>query len=98
VLTRKPLKSSEVIDTEPIGMFEEIEDGEEDHKILAVPVGENWVIDDETENILRDFSARVFSHMPDKKKIVGRFLGAADALQLIEASKDPSDPKASARP
>ena len=88
VLTRQPLKSSQILDVEPIGMFEEMEDGEEDHKILAVPVGENWTVDAETENTFRDFSAKVFSHLPGKEKIIGRFLGSEDALKLIESSKD----------
>lgn len=32
VLTKKLLKSQEIIDVDVIGMFEEIEDGEEDNK------------------------------------------------------------------
>ena len=87
VLTSKPLKSREIIDVEPIGMFEEIEDGEEDHKILAVLPGETWDIDEDLQQTFRDFSAKVFSHLPGKKKSVGRFLGTEDALRLIEQSK-----------
>ncbi len=95
VLTKSPLKSSQIIEVEPVGMFEEIEDGEEDHKILAVPIGESWVIDTETEDIFRDFSAKVFSHLPGKKKVIGRFLGTEDALILIKSSQDHGDPSAS---
>lgn len=88
VLTNKSIKSQEIIEVEPIGMFEEIEDGEEDPKILAVPVGESWIIDAETEKIFRDFSAKVFSHIPGKKKVLGRFLGKKEALELIKKSND----------
>ena len=87
VLTQQPLKSQEIIEIEPIGMFEEIEDGEEDHKILAVLPGENWDNDQDLEQIFRDFSAKVFSHLPHKKKDVGKFLGKEDALRLIERAK-----------
>lgn len=89
VLTDKPLKSREIVEVEPIGMFEEIEDGEEDHKILAVPLGDSWAINAETENIFRDFSAKVFSHIPGKKKVLGRFLGKKEALELIRKTTDP---------
>lgn len=87
VLTKQPLKSQEIIEIEPIGMFEEIEDGKEDHKILAVLPGETWDRDQNLEQIFRDFSAKVFSHLPHKKKVVGRFLGKEDALRLIESAK-----------
>ena len=83
VLTNEPLKSQEIIDVEVIGMFEEIEDREEDHKILAVPVGEQWLIDSSTEQLFRDFTAGVFAHLPDKVKVVGRFLGKKEALEYI---------------
>jgi len=88
VLTNKPLKSREIIEVEPIGMFEQIEDGEADHKILAVPVGDSWVIDDKAESVFREFCAKVFSHLPKKKVEVGRFLGTEDAMALIRRSQD----------
>ena len=87
VLTNKPLKSREIVEIEPIGMFEEIEDGEEDHKILAVLAGESWEIDEKLEQTFNDFSAKVFSHLPGKKKVIGRFLGKEDAMRLIESSQ-----------
>lgn len=88
VLTREHLKSGEIVEVEAVGMFEDIEDGEEDHKILAVPAGESWTINAEIENIFLDFSAKVFSHIPGKKKVLGRFLGKKEALELIQKSKD----------
>lgn len=87
VLTKQLLKSREIVEVEPLGMFEEIEDGEEDHKILAVLSGETWEIDENLEQVFRDFSAKVFSHLPGKKKEIGRFLGKEDAFRLIEQSK-----------
>jgi len=98
VLTNKPLSSREVVDVEPIGMFEQIEDGKEDHKVLAVLNGEDWPIDKATENVLRKFIEEVFSLLPDKTIFVGRFLGKEDALTLIKHSQDSkgsTDPHAS---
>lgn len=87
VLTKKPLKSREIVEVEPLGMFEEIEDDEEDPKILAVLPGETWEIDENLEQTFRDFSAKVFSHLPGKVKTLGRFLGKEYALRLIESAK-----------
>ena len=87
VLTDKPLRQGETIEIEPIGMFEEIEDGEEDHKILAVPVGQTWDIDEELRRTFTAFSEQVFSHLPGKKKVVGRFLGLTEAEALINRSR-----------
>lgn len=87
VLTKQPLKSRDTVDAEPIGMFEEIEDGEEDHKILATLPGETWDIDENLQQIFNDFSAKVFSHLPGKKKEIGRFLGKKDAMRLIEGTR-----------
>lgn len=88
VLTSKPLKSRDIVDVEPIGMFEQVEDGKEDHKVLASLNGEDWTIDKETENTLRKFIEKVFSHLPNKTIAVSRFLGKEDALTLIERSRN----------
>ena len=88
VLTKKPLKSKEIIEAEPIGMFEQIEDGETDNKVLAVPVGESWTVEGNTETIFREFGAKVFSHRPNKKLEIGSFLGLKEAISLIQSSKD----------
>lgn len=86
ILTNRALKSREIIEVEPIGMFEEIEDGEEDPKILCVLKGESWNIDEEIQQSFKDFTKNVFSHLPNKKKEIGRFLGKEEALRLIEKS------------
>jgi len=87
VLTDRPLRSGEIIEVDAIGMFEELEDGDEDHKILAVPKGDSWKIDTQLEEIFKEFSANVFAHLQGKKKIVGRFLGPESAQELIERSR-----------
>ncbi len=88
VLTKNPLKSRDIVDVEPIGMFEQIENNQEDHKVLAVLPGENWIIDEETQNIFRKFITEVFSHRPNHKIALGRFLGKEEALALLEKSQD----------
>ena len=87
LLTRDVIESGEVLDAEPIGMFEQIEDGEEDPKILAVRPGEHFELTPAVEHTFRDFVLNVFADVPGKRMSVGRFLGKEAALRLIEASR-----------
>lgn len=87
VLTNQQLKSREMVEVEPIGMFEQIENKQEDHKIIAVLPGKNWEINEEIQTKLKHFIEQVFSHLPDHSISVGRFLGKDDALRLIEKSR-----------
>lgn len=87
VLTDKPLKSGQIIDAEPIGMYEQVENGETDHKILAVPIGDTWKTDATLEQNFRTFGATVFSHRPNNNVEIGRFLGLDDALTLLRQAE-----------
>ncbi len=83
LLTQKTISSGEMIEAEPIGMFEQIEDGKEDHNILAVQAGEEFELDLAIQDALRDFVMNVFADVPGKSMTVGRFLGKDDAVALI---------------
>ena len=87
LLTRNPLKSGEIVDAEPIGAFEQIEDGQEDHNILAIPIGDNFEITAALQDELTDFVLNVFADLPGKHIAVGRFLGRDEAVLLIEQSR-----------
>lgn len=84
VLTTKQLKSREVIDVEPIGIMEQIEDGQEDHKILAVLPGEEIVVSQDVQMKLKDFAEHVFEHLEGKNMQVGKFYGKEAAIDLIK--------------
>ena len=45
VLTARNLVSGTATDCEPVGLLEQIEDGEVDHKVLAVLPGETFELD-----------------------------------------------------
>jgi inorganic pyrophosphatase len=47
VLTTALLRSGAVVACEPLGLLEQIEDGEVDHKVLAALDGENVALDAE---------------------------------------------------
>jgi len=67
--------------------MEQIEDGEEDHKILAGMPGEATEINNHTRHILREFVSHVFDHIPDKVITVGAFGGAEEAIRHVEQNK-----------
>jgi inorganic pyrophosphatase len=87
LLTRKDIPSGTLVEAEPIGLLEQIEDGKEDHNILAVQPGEHFELTPEVEAQLRDFVLNVFADVPGKRIAVGRLLDKAAALSLIAATR-----------
>jgi inorganic pyrophosphatase len=88
ILTKQPLKTGQIVACEPIGMMEQIEDGKEDHNVLAVLAGEEAEITDEVKDILTEFVSHVFEHVERKFVEVGRFFGRKAAMSLIEKCRD----------
>ena len=74
VLTSEPLSAGITLECDPIGLLEQIEDGEIDHKVLAVPSGAAATINDGVVAALKVFISGVFSHIPDKRMEIGRLL------------------------
>lgn len=91
VLTATQLKSGTIVDCEVLGLLEQIEDGETDHKVIAAPVGEARAVDDAIVARLTAFIGGVFAHVPGKRMTIGRLLGAeaADAY-LAQCREEPS--------
>jgi inorganic pyrophosphatase len=81
VLTRTPVKSGAIVECHVVGLLEQIEDGEIDHKVIAVLPGEHVMLNDAILSRLRDFMSGVFAHVPGKRMAVGKLLGrdAAEA-------------------
>ena len=88
VLTERPLKTGDVVTCKPIGMMEQVEDGDEDNNILAVLEGETTEITEELKETLAVFSRHVFSHAPAKTMKVGSFLGKEEAASYIASCRD----------
>ena len=89
VLTDKELQTGEVVDCDPIGLMEQIENGETDHNVLAVLSGEERVLDINTKNLLTDFVNHVFDHIQGHAVTVGDFLGREAAFAYISSHLDP---------
>ena len=87
VITDKKLETASVVECDPIGMVEWFEDGEEDHKILAVLKGEEYAVTEEVKAKITGFANHFFDNQPGKQKKLGRFLGVTEAQKLIESAK-----------
>jgi inorganic pyrophosphatase len=74
VLTSEPLTAGTTVECDPVGLLEQIEDSEIDHKVLAVRSGASATIDEAVIAVLKTFISGVFSHVPGKRMEVGRLL------------------------
>ena len=84
VLTETPLAPGSIVECRPIGLLEQIEDGEIDHKVLAALPDTDPVLDAALHDRLRSFVTSVFRHVPGKNINVGEILSAEDTLDFID--------------
>lgn len=89
VVTRQRFSSGEKVECDPVGLLEQIEDGEIDHKVIAVPLGASAAIDDVTLAALKHFLANVFAHVSGKRMEVGRLLGREAAEAYLRRCRKP---------
>jgi inorganic pyrophosphatase len=84
VLTAGRIASGTIMRAEPVGLLEQIENDEIDHKVLAVPAGESWSVDASSlQGTLRAFISDLFRPYADVRVEVGRVLGADAAMAFI---------------
>ena len=86
ILTARNLASGTIADCEPVGLLEQVEDGEVDHKVLAVLPGETFALD-QAEPALRAFVNSVFAHVPGKQMTIGRLLDRQAAEAYLRTSR-----------
>jgi inorganic pyrophosphatase len=82
VLTATPLRSGAIVECEPVGLIEQIEDGEIDHKVLAAPPRETVDLDRAVARI-GEFVMAVFAHIPGKDMRVGPLRDATAARDYV---------------
>jgi len=87
VITERALKTGEIVDCEPIALMEQIEDGKEDHNVLARLRDESPGVTPAIESVLTDFVQHVFDHVDGKQISAGRFLGVESARTHIRRCK-----------
>lgn len=90
VLTAATLSSGIIVECDPIGLLEQVEDGEVDHKVLAVLIGERIALDDVVVAPLKHFITGVFAHVPGKRIEIGRLLSRPEAEAYVHACQDDS--------
>ena len=83
VLTQAPLAAGVMVECEPVALLEQIEDGVVDHKVLAVPRGEDPVLDEAMVARVRAFISGVFAHVPGKRMELGRLRDRAVAEEHV---------------
>ena len=88
IITEQKFASGQVVDVEPIGIMEQIEDGKKDHNILARLPGEAVVVDDNIKKKLIEFVSHVFDHRIGKSVKAGNFLGSKEAQEYINKCLD----------
>ena len=90
MITEQSLKSGDIVECEPIGLMEQIEDGKEDHNVLASLQGEGPKVDGAAQAKLTDFVRHVFDHVEGKQIRVGKFLGVHEAeAQVLQCQNRP---------
>jgi inorganic pyrophosphatase len=90
VITQRPLSTGTIVDCEPLALMEQIEDGVEDHNIIARPAGEpSCALTPAVEAALMAHVLACFQDVPGKTMRVGRFLDARHAATHIAAHRVP---------
>jgi inorganic pyrophosphatase len=88
VLTERRLHTGEIVECDPLGLIEQVEDGETDHKIFAGIKGEPAVLDKRVQEIFADFAVHVFAHIPGKTMKIGNCFDRQAALEYIREHTD----------
>jgi inorganic pyrophosphatase len=94
VLTKTSLHTGQIVECDPVGLIEQIEDGKEDHNVLAVLRGEEERLDSMTKQKLIEFVSHVFDHVAGKTILAGDFRDRGSAMDYIRQHVDPRIEKA----
>ena len=89
VLTKTSLHTGQIVECEPVGLMEQIEDGIEDHNVLAAIRGEEERLESKTMQTLVEFVNHVFDHVAGKRILAGNFRGKEAAVDYIRQHEDP---------
>ena len=88
LITHERLQAGTIVECEPIGLLEQDEDGEVDHKVLAAIPGQDVEVGQGLLQELRDFIYAVFRSFPDVRVHVGDILPREAALHHIQVHRE----------
>ncbi len=90
VLSERTLQRGETVECVPIALLEQYQNGDDDHDVIAVPLGEDPIPFlaqlDEFIADLREFIDHVFDHDPNRVLTHGALSDGPSAIALIETS------------
>lgn len=89
ILTETHLQRGQIVECDPLSLMEQIEDGQADHKVLAVLRDDVRLIKRIPVAELREFVTHVFEHIPGKVITVGEFKDKDAALRYLRDCQDP---------
>ena len=87
LIANENLKPGTIVECEPIGLLEQDEGGEIDHKVLAALPGRYVELNQRLLKELQDFIYAIFAHFPDMKVRVGPILPREAALHYIQVQR-----------
>ena len=88
LITDENLQAGSIVECDPVGLLEQMEDEEVDHKILAVLPGHRAELNQVLAERFRGFISQVFAKFPDINIKVGNILPREEALRHIEAFRE----------
>jgi len=84
VITKDPLPAGQAVMCEVLGMLEVFEGDEVDHKVIASPIEEKGVLEDEAIETIKNFIHELWKNVPDVEVRVGTLFSAGKALQFVK--------------
>lgn len=88
IITREKVPAGSIVECDPVGLMEQNEDGEIDHKVLAALPGQSVELSLELLEELRNFIYGIFARYPSVDIKIGDLLPRDAALQHIEESSE----------
>jgi inorganic pyrophosphatase len=86
LVTKNKVEAGSIVECEPIGLLEQHEDDEIDHKVLAVLPGEDTELNPAVLEEIQTFIKRAFSGFPDMNVRVGPVHPREAALHHLQES------------
>ena len=88
IITSNRLMSGAIVECEPIGLLEQDEDDEVDHKVLAALPGQDVGLGSELLKELQDFIHAIFAQYPEVRIRVGPIQPREAALRHIQEFRE----------
>jgi inorganic pyrophosphatase len=87
VITTDPIRAGSQVEVQPVGLLEQFEDGELDHKILAVPANAPLDLGPGVRDRLERLIRHVFESYPAVSVKLGRLLGPDEAEAYVTSHR-----------